>query len=248
MSTVYLSMAVVGLFVSSFHGHPGVADAEQPAGNGAKQTAIATPPPSSETPAVPAGNDLPVPSRSLTRFQMEIYEVVLSTEAATALDIQRLAAESDSGKDFAAALKQLGETSLLFRMDQQADFAALQKVSIELNRPFVRGTQATKSGQVNSQVEYPRTGCEAEVRCEWDAASPLRGHVIAAIMFSGRSDSGIGIGNDIMAPNFYKVKQDFGGPIESGRPTALLTIDASHADGKAVARIVRITLSRSELE
>lgn len=247
MSSFYLLTAMFGLFVSGLHGRPGVADAAQPAGNGAKQTAIVAPAHPNETPAAPAGGDSSAPS-TRTRFQMEIYEVLISSEDAVTLDVQHLAADSKSGKDFEAALKKFGETRLLFRIDQQTDLAAKQKISIESNRPFLRGTQVTKSGQITSQVEFEGTGCEVEIRGSWGAASPLRGQVTATIKFSGKGESNIGIGNDTMAPVFYEVKQDFGGLIESGRPIALLTIDASHTDGKAVARIVRITLSRSKLE
>ena len=105
MSTFYLLTAMFGLIVSNPQGRPGVADATPPAGKGAGQTAIVVPDPPSETPAAPPRTDSSAPTSLRTRFQMEIYEVLLSAKEIQLLDAQQLAAETKSGKGFETALK-----------------------------------------------------------------------------------------------------------------------------------------------
>ena len=137
---------------------------------------------------------------------------------------------------------------MLYRIDRVLKLreSSRKKTSFKTGSsiPFVRNTTVTERGQVNATVEYEKVGCIVELEGSWDA-SP-RGFARIEIELSTLTDSTVNIGNDVKAPIFHQVEQQFEGPIKSGEPIVLLTIDGSGEKENATAYVTRLQFDRTE--
>ncbi|MBN2563142.1 MAG: hypothetical protein JXQ75_19645 [Phycisphaerae bacterium] len=192
---------------------------------------------------VPKPSGLPAVREHATHVQIGVFETLVGRDQIVELDATKLAEDAATCQSLRDALGRFGPTKILYRADQTVEPSSRAKLTIGARRPFVRGTQA-KSGQVTSQTEYEDLGCVVELFGLWDEQEPTRGHVNIGIELSGLSDSGIDIGNNVLAPVFHRVKQQFEGPVTAGEPVVLLTTDASGGAETAVAHVTRILFRR----
>lgn len=216
----------------------------------------ASPPAAPDPTGSPAGKSaksaagkIPVQSgrpRSATRVQIAVFQVRLSHEQAAALDVKQLAAGAQTCQAVQEILAEVGETRLLVRAEQVIDLETESELAIGAQRPFVRGTQVSNSGCVTSQVEYETTGCQVSLVGGWDAQARMRGHAAVDIELSGFYHSVIEIGNGVLAPIFYDVKQHFCGPVVSGRAIALLSVDGGGTAEQAIGHVTWILFEREE--
>lgn len=188
--------------------------------------------------------------RGRTSFQYVIYELSLPRDQAADLRVDHLTGKAETPASLTAALREIGDVQVLYRADQVLDLSgsSTKKAAFTTgsNLPFVRNTNVSDRGNVTSTVEYEEVGCVVKLEGGWDA--PSRGFARIEMELSSMTDSTVDLGNDVKAPIFHKMVQHFDGPIASGKPIVLLTIDGSGDKENATAYVTRLQFDRTEAD
>jgi hypothetical protein len=182
-----------------------------------------------------------------TRLFVTTYQLTLPIERAGDIDREKLQKTASSSQEFVAALKALGETRLLNLTDQFIGDGGPAKIRLGASRPTPTGSQSFK-GQTSTQVQYQDAGCIIDVRTTWRHEDPKRGMVDMRVEFSGILDPDLQIAPGTMAPVIYQIDQKYAGPIRSGEPCLLISVDGSNRGSKSYAYITRVVFFRSEVE
>jgi hypothetical protein len=184
------------------------------------------------------------PQQSAAKFELSVFETQIPCDRIAALEAAKLTERAQSCLSLQESLGQFGKTTVLYRTEQIVVLSSGPKLLLGSNVPFLRGTQVTKEGQRTSQVEYEKLGCDVLLNGSWDDERRECGEVTASIKMSALSDSRIEIGNGVLAPVFRKIEQPFSGPITSGQPIILLSVDAGGGGDTAAAYVARLVFHR----
>ncbi|MCZ6816576.1 MAG: hypothetical protein O7F76_07715, partial [Planctomycetota bacterium] len=175
--------------------------------------------------------------RNRTSFQLIMYEVSLPRDRAASIRVDELTGKAKTPASLMAALQEVGRARVLYRIDQILKLRRSSKKKTSFTTgtriPFVRNTTVMKSGQINKNIEYEGLGCIVHLEGTWGA--PSTGSARIEVELSTLTDSTVDLGNDFKAPIFHQVEQLFEGPIKSGEPIVLLTIDGSGEKENATA-------------
>lgn len=182
-----------------------------------------------------------------TRICVATYQITLPIERAGDLDRDKLQRAAASSQDFVGALKALGEVRLLNLTDQYIGSGVPEKIRLGASRPTPTGSQSYK-GQTSTQVQYQDTGSIIEVTTTWRREDPLQGALDLRVEVSGIVDSEVQIAPGAMAPIIYQIDQKHAGPIRSGEPYVLISIDGSSRGSNAYAYVTRVMFFRTEIE
>lgn len=191
---------------------------------------------------VPERDPLEQVDRRRTSFQYVVYELDLPPDRIAVLRVDELTAQAETAYSLKAALEEFGGVRTLYRAEQIVQLGQASKKKTVFTTgsktPFVRNMTIGERGNVNSQVEYEDVGCIVRIEGDWDA--PSGGFARIEMELSSLTDSTVNLGNDVKAPIFHNIVQQFDGPITSGEPIVLLTIDGSGEKETATAYITRI--------
>ncbi|MFQ5423881.1 MAG: hypothetical protein ACE5F9_07860, partial [Phycisphaerae bacterium] len=178
------------------------------------------------------------------RVQIVIYKVALPRDRITALDVDDMTAEAKTSATLQKALDELGDTTVLYRIDQVVKLSANPSFTIGSSTPFVRGTQTSKRGAKTARISYQDVGCSIDLGGVWRRNEPDSGEARMDLELSSMDDSTVDLGNDRTAKVFRNVKQRFEGLVRTGRPVVLLSLDAGTPQDTATAYVTRFELTR----
>lgn len=186
------------------------------------------------------------PSReneSGARIEAVVYQLQLPNSKFAALSGDSLSASAETVQSFQSALGKLGDFRPVSMVDQYVDLSRPATLNNGSSVPFLTGTQVTKDGKVNSQIQYQDVGCK--IVMEGTGAWVDR-HANVQIKFetSGLHRSGIEVGNGIMAEIFTKCAMNYLGDISAGKPVVILGVAPSAAESDFVlAYVARVVIS-----
>ncbi len=189
---------------------------------------------------------LPDPIRR-TNLQLVVFEVELPVDVMHEIKTNELTARAETLTTLSAALKDLGNVRMLYRLDQMVELRRgrdVTRLTIGAQMPFVSGTTVSDSGQTSNSVQYRDVGCIVKLRGGWH--TPPRGSSRIDLELSSVTESGVELGNSVKAPVFRKLVQRFDGPIRAGTPIVLLSIDGSAKGDTASAYVTRIQFDLTE--
>ncbi len=163
----------------------------------------------------PRGNE------SGTRVEGAVYVLRLPVAKFSELSGDALAAAAESPQSFESALAKLGDFRPVSMVDQCVDLSRNATMNNGSSVPFLTGTQVTKTGQVNSQIQYQDVGCKISME-GMGAWVDKRASVQIKIETSGIQSSDIDVGNGIKAEIFTKFSMNYCGEVSSGKPVVVL--------------------------
>lgn len=190
-----------------------------------------------DTNAPPTGPAEADPTRR-ARVGVTVYQIEVPSDRVAEVDVAALTAHADSVVSLKAALTKLGEAKIACRGDVilKPD-GRTQKTNFGSQMPFVRSSSRNKQGNTTASIEYESVGVNLEASGE--LKSLTYGTAEVEIEFAGVTDSGVEVGNGIMAPVIRKFTQQFSGGFKHGVPVLLLIVDAQ-ADETATMYVTRI--------
>jgi hypothetical protein len=181
-----------------------------------------------------------------TRIWVTTYQVTLPIERVDELNRDHLERAAATSHDFVSALKALGDLRLLNLTDQFIGSGVQERIQLGASRPTPTGSQSFK-GQTSTQVQYQDAGSIVEVTTAWRRENPMQGMLDLRVELSGIVDSEIQLAPGAFAPVIYRIDQKHSGPIRSGEPYLLISIDGSNRGLKAYAYITRAVFFRTEI-
>ena len=188
---------------------------------------------------------LPDPIRR-TNLQLVVFEVEVPVDVMHEIKRNELTARAETPTTLSAALEDLGNVRMLYRLDQIVELRRGRDTSLIIgaSTPFVSGTTLSDSGQTSNSVQYQDVGCIVKLQGGWHA--PPRGSARIDLELKSVTESGVELGNSVKAPVFRKLVQRFDGPISTGAPIVLLCIDGSAKGDTASAYVTRIQFDSTE--
>ena len=192
----------------------------------------AEPPP----PAVQLLNE----SSTAVRLQATIYELRVPAERIGELDSAKLAKA-----DFSHPLPDFGEARALYRVDQKVSLAG-DRVIVGTDEPMVTSSRVTDRGQKVNTVQYNSVG--AIVVFKGERMSPRQLEVTSTVEMSTRTESAVQISEGVTSSVIRRTNMSLKGPVELGKPSVLISADASSRDkdGKAIVYVARLVLGAGE--
>jgi hypothetical protein len=177
------------------------------------------------------------------RIEAVVYQLQLSNSKFASLSGDTLSASAETPQSFQAALAKLGEIRPVSMVDQYVDLSRTATLNNGSSVPFLTGTQVTKDGKVNSQIQYQDVGCKIVMEGT-GAWVDRHANVQIKIETSGLHRSGIEVGNGIMAEIFTKCSMNYLGDISAGKPVVVLGVAPSAAESDFVlAYVARVVIS-----
>lgn len=175
-------------------------------------------------------------STGAVRLQAAVYELRVPADQVTRLDAAQLA-----GTDFSKFPPDMGEARTLYVVDQRVSLAG-DKVMVGSNEPSVTNTRVMANGKTLSSVQYSQVGAIIDFKGE--RTGPRELAVTSKVEVSANSDSGVEMAEGITTPVTRSAKMSLQGPVELGKPVALVSGDATSrdADGRAVVFVTRMVL------
>jgi len=193
-------------------------------------TAAAQPPPEAR-PAPPALQPRPTPEPIPVRFEATVYRVALAPERIVALDAAELARQATTPAALLKVLQGLGETEVLYRLDQLVDLRESGRISVERNAAYTV-TVAAPPGQPGrvTQTDRGETGAKFALRARpLDAAEGTRFQVGVEVGLAVRTRTAPAADENPSSPVFWTVDQSYGGPLRYGEPIVLVSADGTPA-------------------
>lgn len=182
----------------------------------------------------------PPPQREIAtvRFEATIFQVAVTPEHMTDLDTKALTAEAASPAKLAQALQKLGETKVLYRVDQTvfADGGRQGKIEIAQDTPYVAGMQKGGGGENVPNISRQHLGANFDVFAVVPDGAPAgRVHATVKVDVSAMTQSNVSPSSDTTAPTFWRVSQSYGGLTDLGKPIVLLSADGSRGGGTSAS-------------
>jgi hypothetical protein len=173
---------------------------------------------------------------SAVRLQATVFEMRLPPEKIGALDAMQLAT-----MDLSKLPPEMGESRALYVVDQKVSLAG-DRIMVGTQEPMVTNTRVTNTGQKINTVQYNSVGAIVEFKAE--RTGPRQLNVTSTIEVAAKTESSVEIGNGVNSSVIRKATLSLKGPVELGKPSVLISGDASSRDkdGKAVVYIARIVL------
>lgn len=181
-----------------------------------------------------------------TRVTVAVYQVTVSAERVHEVDRDKLEQAAGSLRDFSKALKELGDTRLVNLTDQVIGNDTRQEIQLGASRPTPSGSQSFK-GQTSTQVEYQDTGCILEIRSHWNPDDPTQGMLELGVEVSSVLESKIQLSPKFFAPIIYQMKQKFLGPVLSGKPAVLLSVDGNNPGADLSVYVTRAVIHHTNI-
>jgi hypothetical protein len=200
-------------------------------------------PTSQESPAPPPPREI-----ASVRFEATVFQVELAPERMAELDVKTLTAEASSPVKLAQALQKLGDTKVLYRIDQRvtADGGRQGKIEISQDTPYATMAQKAAGGDTPAAIARQHVGASFELFAVTSEGVPSsRVQATVKIDLSTMSDSNLKAGGETTAPTFWHISQSYGGPTDLGKPIVLVSADGSRGGGssKSVAFVTLLQLS-----
>jgi hypothetical protein len=180
------------------------------------------------------------------RFEATVFEVVVPSESGINLDAKKLAADGPTPAKLAAALQELGELRVLYRIDQVVRVDGRPaKLEISRDVPYVMGTAPSPAAPTGVSVARTKVGARFELNAFCQDEGDPRFQTTIDVKLSTMNESAAKLGGDTTAPEFSDITQKYGGGTELGRPIVLLTVDGTTTSGSEESRayVTLITLS-----
>jgi hypothetical protein len=180
-----------------------------------------------------------------TRARVTMYQVSVHKDKTAGLQASSLAAAKDDAA-LSDLLGRLGDTRLLYAIDQAVELEKNPSMKISSQRPIPGATGEDKDGRRRTTVNYYDVGCIVNMRGQWPAQSFEPGSAIIEVEITNVALSNVDAGLETKAPILSKLRQNFAGPVESGRAVVLVSLDAGGGPDTTTAYVTRIELSRGE--
>jgi hypothetical protein len=173
---------------------------------------------------------------SAVRLQASIYELRVAPERIGELDAQKLAT-----LDLAKPPPEVGESRPLYLIDQNVSLAG-DRVMVGTNEPMVTNSRLTDRGQKINTVQYNSVGAIVDFKAE--RVGPRQLQVTSTIEMSAKTDSAVEISPGVNSGVIRKATMSLKGAVELGKPSVLISADASSRDkdGKAIVYVARLVL------
>lgn len=195
------------------------------------------------------------PCSQLTRFQVDIFELLGTGEQVLQVNAERLLGEAE-GRDGLAttpremleALREHGEARLLLRIDNRQDLARRSQLAQSKRLPTTQDFGMTRGGEVSRRTTYEQLGTIVGFEGQWRPGreSPVA-HLKCQIEASTLSETGIGTDHDISPPAFHEMVINQMVRVESGRPVVFVNTDLPQPgvdDDRLVALVVRLVATQ----
>ena len=170
------------------------------------------------------------------RLQATIYEVRVAPDQVAKLDAARLAK-----RDLSKHPRELGQSKALYVVDQKVSLAG-DRVMVGTQEPVVTNSRIMADGKTVNQVQYMDVGAVVEFKA--DRTGPRQLQVTSTIELEALTDSPVEPLPGVGSPVSRKATMSLKGPVELGKPTVLISGDASarDKDGNAVVYVARLVL------
>ena len=181
-----------------------------------------------------------------TRVAVAVYQVTVSSDRVHEIDRDKLEQAAGTLRELSKALKELGETRLVNLTDQMIGNDTRQEIQLGASRPTPSGSQSFK-GQTSTQVEYQDTGCNFEITSHWNPDDPAQGMLDLGVEVSSVLESKIQLSPKSFAPIIYQMKQRFLGPVVSGKPVVLLSVDGNNPETDLSVYVTRAVIYHTNI-
>jgi hypothetical protein len=170
-----------------------------------------------------------------------IYDLRLPADQIGRLDVDALNRVAGSAADFEKALAALGAAQPLYRARQSVRLSG-DSISIGQTMPYVRATNTNSAGQPINSVGYTQTGVIFNLGGTVGASGDIQ--LAMNINISSMVDSTAPLAGNVNAQAFRSATLSYNGTVSPGRPFVIVSVDAGagETDGKATARIARVTM------
>jgi beta-lactamase regulating signal transducer with metallopeptidase domain len=170
-----------------------------------------------------------------------IYDLRLPADQIGRLDVEALNRVAGSAVEFEKALAALGTAQPLYRARQSVRLSG-DSISIGQTMPYVRATNTNTAGQQLNSVAYSQTGAIFNLGGTVGASGDI--DLAINIQVSSMGDSSAALSGNVNAPAFRSTTLSYRGTVSPGKPFVIISVDSSavETDGKATARIARVTM------
>jgi hypothetical protein len=174
-----------------------------------------------------------------------IYDLRIPADQIGQIDLDALNRAAGSAADFEQALRGVGTIKPLYRVSNVVRLAS-DYVTLGGTMPYVTGSVTNAAGGVTNTVNFSNVG--AQMNISGKAAGGDEIDLDMSMQISSLGESQVPIGETINAPIFRTVTLLQKGIVRADQPFVIVGVDASSrdADGKAVARVARVTLGRPQ--
>jgi hypothetical protein len=170
-----------------------------------------------------------------------IYDVRIPADQIGRMDLDALNLAAGSPTDFEKALRGLGTIKPLYRISNVVRLAS-DYVILGGTMPYITGSVNNPAGGVTNTVNFSNAG--AQINISGKAAGGDQIDLDMSMQISSLGESQVTIGEAINAPIFRTVTLLQKGIVRADQPCVIVGVAACSrdADGKAVARVARVTL------
>jgi beta-lactamase regulating signal transducer with metallopeptidase domain len=196
-----------------------------------------TPPP---TPATPPTNV------EAARFEATVYELEVPENRIADLDAVKLESSAATPQALATALGAFGTPKILYKVDQIVNLYG-ENISLGTQVPLITGALDDGSGKPRNLISYTSVGLVTRISAApSNAIKPPVPQVQLNFILSVLADSDVPISDTVNGKNIRSVQLSQSGTPTFGKPTVLVTVNATDANAKTrpVAYIVRYRFSQ----
>jgi len=174
-----------------------------------------------------------------------IYELRLPPERVPRLDATGLTAAAATPAGLEKALADLGQAKVLYRMDQTVRLSG-DRITIVNKVPVVVGSRITGTGHRLNLIQYESVGAVLTIAGKLAGEGAIDADL--GLELSAATDSAARVTAEVPALVLRRVNMAHKGPLASGRPVVIVSVDAASANGagKAVAYVARIVLGKPQ--
>ena len=178
-----------------------------------------------------------------TSLRISVYRVVVPQSKALQINAEDLGKTAADDVQLSGVLEKLGTTRLLYCCDQRVELGDKPTIRLGAQIPLASAARE-KDGGRKASVTYQDQGILVEASGGWRGEQPEQGLVQIRLDISDSWPVELDVDMEPAPPVIQRIKQQFSGPCESGKPIVLVALGSTGLKDSAMLYVTRIEVRR----